>query len=319
MQLFVCKVALLILLVISCIGLISVFDYMVVGSQYRNIYNASLSDKLDRLNTIYEPKIILVGNSNIAFGIDSELIETSLGMPVVNLGLHGGLGNAFHEEIAKQNINKGDIVVVCHSDFSDLDNIPDPELALITYDNQSNIFPVFRKKDYIDLIKAYPTYLRKSYKLWLTDEGNIKKSKPYSRDAFNKYGDVVFKPNELKVKEDYFKKNTVALPKINNICINRLNELCEYCLSQGAFLVIAGYPIARGKYNKYSEEEYVKFQNELIDVLNCPVISDYKNYFYPYDYFYDFSLHLNEKGRQARTRQLISDLNNWIWRTDHNR
>ena len=33
-------------------------------------------------------------------------------MQVVNLGLHGDLGNAYHEQIAKLNINEGDIVVV---------------------------------------------------------------------------------------------------------------------------------------------------------------------------------------------------------------
>ena len=55
---------------------------------------------------IEEPKIILIGNSNLAFGIDSEKIENSVGMPVVNLGLHGSLGNEFHESMAKKYIEK---------------------------------------------------------------------------------------------------------------------------------------------------------------------------------------------------------------------
>ena len=36
------------------------------------------------------------------------------------------------------------------------------------------------------------------------------------------------------------------------------------------------------------------------------------DYFYPYDYFYNGPLHLNETGRQARTEQLIDDLEKWL-------
>ena len=72
-----------------------------VSCQYQDNYNASLLDKVERLNNIHEPKIVLLGNSNLAFGIDSQMIEDELNMPVVNMGLHGSLGNAFHEEMAK--------------------------------------------------------------------------------------------------------------------------------------------------------------------------------------------------------------------------
>lgn len=83
------------------------FDYFIIGRQYNDNYDAALVDKVDRLKSITEPKIILVGDSNVAFGINSKKIEEELGMPVVNLGLHGALGNAFHEQIAKLNIGGG--------------------------------------------------------------------------------------------------------------------------------------------------------------------------------------------------------------------
>ena len=82
----------------------------IIGSQHEDGYCASLIDKAARLESINDPKIILVGNSNLSFGMDSRRVQEALNMPVVNLGLHGGLGNAFHEDIAKLNINSGDIV-----------------------------------------------------------------------------------------------------------------------------------------------------------------------------------------------------------------
>ena len=64
-----------------------------LSPQYLGNYQASLIDKVQRLESIHEPKIVLIGDSNLAFGIDSEKIEEAFDMPVVNMGLHGGLGN----------------------------------------------------------------------------------------------------------------------------------------------------------------------------------------------------------------------------------
>lgn len=310
---FIHKVFFLTLVVLVCLVGMAFFDYFFIGSQYGNNYQASLVDKVKRLESIVEPKIILVGNSNLAFGIHSEEIEEALGMPVVNLGLHGSLGNAYHEQIAKLNINAGDIVVVCHSSFSDTDEINDPKLAWITYDYNSELWPIFRQKDYGTMLLAYPSYLKKSYFLWLTHTGNLDSGDGYSRSSFNEYGDVIYKPMEGQMNGDiFFLENKITVPDINEICINRLNELNDYCEERGATMVVAGYPIAFGKYADFTEKDFEEFQSELVSVLDCDVISNYIDYFYPYDYFYNTTLHLNDEGAEVRTLQLINDLKNWF-------
>ncbi|MDD3263242.1 MAG: hypothetical protein PHR61_05395, partial [Candidatus Absconditabacteria bacterium] len=265
-----------------------------------------------RLESIEAPKIILVGNSNLSFGIDSEMIEDELDMSVVNLGLHGGLGNAYNEQIAKLNICDGDIVVVCHSDYSDEDNIEDAELAWITYDFNNQLLPIIRTKDYWNFFKAYPTYCRKATVLWLTHKGNKDSGDCYSRCAFNQYGDVIYKPKDGQMDVDeFFKTIPITVPEINDTCINRLNELNKYCIERGAKMVVAGYPIAYGKYAGFSSDDFISFKNRLASKLECDVISDYTDYFFPYAYFYNSILHLNEDGTQARTNQLIKDLKKW--------
>lgn len=289
------------------------FDRFVIGGQYKMSYQASLVDKVERLERINEPKIILVGNSNLAFGIHSDQIESAIGVPVVNLGLHGDLGNAYHEKIAKLNINDGDIVVVCHTSFADDDVISDPELAWVTYDYNEELRGIIRKKDYISMLKAYPAYLRNSYWLWLTRTGNKDSGDVYSRSAFNEYGDVVAKSTDGQMDpEEFFKTSSVTVPPINITCTSRLNEFNQYCIDRGAALVVAGYPIAYGKYSVFDEEDFLKFQTELDAKLDCDIISDYTDYFFPYSYFFDTIFHLNEEGTEARTSQLIEDLENWI-------
>ena len=46
-------------------------------------------DKHQRLSSITEPKIILVGGSNLPFGVKSKMLEDSLGMPVVGMNTYG--------------------------------------------------------------------------------------------------------------------------------------------------------------------------------------------------------------------------------------
>lgn len=310
---FLKKILLFFLLLLIEIAGITAFSYFVIGSQYQYNYQASLIDKVERLTSIDEPKIILVGHSNLSFGIKSEMLEEALGMPVVNLGLHGGLGNAYHEQIAKLGINKDDIVVICYSSFSDDGTISDTELAWITYDYNNALFPIVQSKDYLSMLKSYPTYLRKSILLWLTHGGNQIPEDCYSRKAFNKYGDVAYKPEAGQMDVDaFFSQDMISVPQINDICIDRLNELNQYCIDQGAAMVIAGYPIAYGKYADFSENDFSELKSNLEDVLDCDVISDYTDYFYPYQYFYNTNLHLTDKGAGIRTKQLINDIKKWM-------
>lgn len=314
MKRFLGKVLIFIIIISILIGVIVAFDIFVVGSQYKYSYDASLLDKVERLKSINEPKIILVGNSNVSFGMDSEMLEEAFDMPVVNLGLHGSLGNAFHENIAKMNLNEGDIVIVCHSSFSDSDDIPDPELAWLTIDNHAEIAEIIREKDYPSMPIAYLAYVRKAILLWMTHTGNMIPEGCYSRTAFNKYGDVIYKPDDLQVDENYFSdpKEAVRIPQINETCTNRLNEFNEYVIGRGATLLVAGYPIAYGKYSSIEKSELMEFQNTLQSLLNCEVISNYTDYLFPYELFYNGILHLNKTGAEVRTQQLINDLRVWM-------
>ena len=311
----------LIFLVIISMGfvIISLFDFFVIPTQYKYNYQASLIDKVNRLESINEPKIVLVGNSNISFGMDSKMLEEAFGMPVVDLGLHAGLNNAFHEDIAKYNLNKGDLVILCHTSYDDNDEISDPSLAWITIDKNPNLWKIIRKKDYLTMLKAYPHYLERDYFLWMTHTGNIDKGGSYSRSALNEYGDVVNKPKEEQIGVNFFKNtqaNNIVVPQIGDTCVNRLNEYNRYITQQGATLLVAGYPIAYGEYASFDENDFAVFKKELQKRLDCEIISDYTDYFYPYEYFYNSTLHLNEKGTEQRTQQLIKDIQRWMTEND---
>lgn len=280
-----------------------------ISPQYSGNYQAALIDKVDRLKSIDSPKIILIGNSNVAFGIESEDIENALGMPVVNMGLHGGLGNVFHERMLQFNISKGDIVIICHTDFSDDGQINNKELAWITIEDHFELWKILRPEDYIPMLKAYPIYLKKCLKLWTAGTGNqTKENDVYSRSAFNEYGDIEWEDHGLEYE---FKAGDIIVPSISDNVCERLNELNQYLSQQGATLLIAGYPIALNEFTP-DLELYENFQTELEQKIDAPVISNYTNYVYDEKYFYNASLHLNNEGKKIRTAQLINDLENYL-------
>lgn len=278
------------------------------SAQYTKAYTASVIDKVARLESIDESKIILVGNSNVAIGFDSATIEEAFDMPVVNMGLNGALCNSFHEGLAMLNIGEGDIVVVAHSDYSDETSEMDADILWLTLENHAELIPVLRLDYAWKLIKGFPSYLQNNISLFLNGTGNAEWEGIYARDAFNEYGDSNYPRPDC---EYTFTPDTGEALEVSTVTTNRLNELNAYCIAQGATLVVAGYPIGDGEYTA-SVESYQAAQALLEAQLDCAVISDFTDYFIPYEYFYDSHLHLNDAGVAIRTNQFIEDLTAYL-------
>ena len=290
---------------VAAICLLAGYIYHVLP-QYENGYNASLIDKVERLESIDEPKIVLLGHSSLAFGIDSERIEEAFGMPVVNMGLHGGNGNAFHEEMAKYNVAQGDIYIICHSDYDDDNVIQDAMTAWSSIENHLNLWKILRVNDIGTMAKAFPIYLKHCLGYHSAGTGNQDPGGLYARSAFNEYGDVAL----LREGNQYTFEGEVVPPGIGDAAVDRINELNGYLARRGATLLVAGYPIGNGNVTAEAAE-FEAFQEQLADRLDCPVISNYADYMFDYRYFYDTNLHLNTEGVALRTGQLISDIKRW--------
>lgn len=55
-------------------------------------YLQAYNKKCQLLEDTPSPRIIFVGGSNLAFGLDSQRIKDSLNINVINYGLHAGIG-----------------------------------------------------------------------------------------------------------------------------------------------------------------------------------------------------------------------------------
>lgn len=296
--------------IIIFITLIVLSIYVVIFVINRDDVNvafvATIADKHHYAQSIHKPKIILVGGSNLAFGIASDSIEKALQKPVVNLGLYAGFGLTFVLREALSEIKKGDIVVLC------------PEYYLrIPGDNFSKQMAIFAYPPADDFVE-YEGFINK---LSL-------KAEFYSRYARN----LIFLPNRIKSPtindtiSGYFRKgfnkNGDALSHLNNPSVNPLGDLFDikdedYSLEIqqiNQFIATIKYKQARifWYYPSFSQVGYDKNEKKLLvyekliqDNINCPKLNHIKDEIYPIDCFYDTHFHLNAKCRLIRTEKLI--------------
>lgn len=77
-----------------------------------NHYLCEYNHKISLLQQVPQPRVVLMGGSNTAFGINSRRLADSLHCHVVNFGLHAGIGMRYPMEDALQYLRRGDVVVL---------------------------------------------------------------------------------------------------------------------------------------------------------------------------------------------------------------
>lgn len=77
-----------------------------------NQYVKVIADKEARLLATPAPRLLLVGGSNLAFGIDSAALERAVGRPTINLAVTMEFGHEFILNQAAAHVRAGDSVVL---------------------------------------------------------------------------------------------------------------------------------------------------------------------------------------------------------------
>lgn len=82
-------------------------------AQYGDTFMGELKYKVRYLDEAPGPRIVLVGGSGVAFGVDSALMERELpGYTVVNFGMYAALGTTVMLDLSQELIRSGDIVIL---------------------------------------------------------------------------------------------------------------------------------------------------------------------------------------------------------------
>ncbi len=256
------------------------------------------------------PKLLLVGGSNLAFGMNTEAVANALEMPTYNMGVHAGLGLSFMLKSLEPHINKGDIVVVVpeYSQYGTglygadelltalTDIIPEQKKYLSYYQmwQLSTKLPkiVGRKVFHATLKTLAPNKYKEDKHL----------SPLYHKNTFNQYGDATKHWNAPPI--------AIAAAKVEGTldpaAFDCLNAFITNIEAKGG-TVLVSYPCYQAssfdKSLKYIHSLDSTLQKNNIQLLNTPQRYKMKD-----EHCFDTYYHLTKEGLNLRTQLLIEDL-----------
>ncbi|MEN0054921.1 MAG: hypothetical protein AAGC65_14695 [Mucilaginibacter sp.] len=263
------------------------------------------------VNTPY-PRLILVGGSNLSFGINSEIIKDSLKVNPVNTAIHANIGLRFMLEHTISFVKKGDVIVV----------VPeyDQYYGDYFYGGENLVRTVFdvSKKDYDVLslkqwIHVFPQIMKYSMSKYNLKNLNFKKLPTYSsldsiylKSSFNNFGDAsvhwhmkgIYTPPAAKLEDES--------NKFNQDVIEELNKFQTEALQKGAKVYIS--------FPSYQESSFNNNQSAIYNVQKALNTAGFKVLGTPTRYRFADSLcfntpyHLVKKAVDIRTKLLIQDL-----------
>ncbi|CAN5444286.1 hypothetical protein BH10BAC3_BH10BAC3_09570 [soil metagenome] len=277
------------------------------SSKYKEVvdihsdYMAAIIDKHRRLEAYDSNRILLAGGSNVAFGLNSALLDSAFKRPVVNMGLHVGLGLTFIINELISVVKKGDVVIFTPEYH--LLNGTSEELALINH--TINLYP--EAKSYYPFTLLDKTGIAITNFIHYFHYKEVWLDTIYFRNGFNKYGDLISHLNKAPLATLEF--SGINIEKINlNDYQFLLKKLYDTCIQVGASLYFTFPPLPVLDYQN-SKIAIINLQQQLkknmpfIKVINQP-----EDYVLPDSLFYNSIYHLNAKGRELRTHLLIREL-----------
>jgi len=188
-------VVIAVVLIISPFVFVTVFA-MALPPQYSDTFFGALNEKYDRLNDTEGEKIVVVGGSSVAFGLDSARLEAYTGMPVVNFGLYADLGTKIMLDLSLSGISEGDIVILAPElDTHSLSLYFNNKSALSALDDDYSMMRHLPMGDKLSCLGAMYPFALDKYSRYTSDTKTAVDT-VYRAEYFNEYGDFALDREE---------------------------------------------------------------------------------------------------------------------------
>jgi hypothetical protein len=297
-------------LAIQCVIVVVIVKHG--APQQSESYLCAVYDKLELLESTKAPRILLVGGSNVAFGINSALIQEQTGLRPVNLGLHAGLGLAVHLRLAEQHLREGDVVVLMlEYDLLSTDSIDGQAETIASfvesYPEGSKFFESTAASNGLksfldrDALRSAHQWVKRARCRIFSDKPSV-----YRRSGFNQYGDMVAHHGQRGslVKTGRLPK---ASPQRLAQAVHILEQFTSVCRERGALVFLSFPPIPEATFQQ-SENEIKEIHVALEESLDIPIINIPSELVFPLDHFFDTQYHLNRVAADRRSRILANGL-----------
>jgi hypothetical protein len=282
----------------------------VPSSLHADHYLAALVDREELLERTPGPRLIFVGGSNLAFGLDSERIAERTGLAVINCGLHAGLGLQFMLNQAAKYLKQGDIVVVSPEYGIALQGEvqtlacaatvhPDAQAYLGSWSERVRVACVQAQFALKYLCRGCPTPSR-----GVPDA-------IYRRSGFNRHGDLVSHlesaPEAKAISWSSESGGAIVQDDVCTEILGAMNAFAANARQKGARVYYLPPPLPQSLYEQ-RQSAYDAHGERLHRELPFPVLSGPVDFVLSDDLFFDTRCHLNRAGRKLRTERVIAKL-----------
>lgn len=274
-----------------------------------------LDSKKQYAESINSQKLLIISGSSTLFGVSAETIEHECKIPTVNMGSHAGLGLKYILYNAKKVINEGDIVLLPleYDEYKEVERYGEEYLNYIS-DRDSEYFinkNAFEKMEFI--LSMNPIDILYGVKAKIRPDSQIING--YDRKYLNRNGDMTNNSIEKKLNDNILWKQMPKFEFGNQEYPSKESKQCledflAFCKEKNVKVFVT-YP-AYLYHAKSFEGQDLKAINEINEFWkqqnNVVVLGTYKEFLYDVSDFYDTIYHLNNVGKEKRTKQLINYL-----------
>jgi hypothetical protein len=255
-------------------------------------YLSNVVVKQEILKSIKTKKIIILGNSASAFGINGNIIQQRTGFRTIIMGIHGGLGLRGQYSDAIKEFNDSDLIIWNYS----FENIKDPlavKKQLNDFHDQNPTYSISYNPNIFRLIKSLFVF-----KLGKNDYTGV-----YSYDNFDSTGSIILKSNQ-----DTSAKIVVPISKIPRLSSENITsfiKLYPKSIGKNSFFVHTPIGIISKKDSFNIDYNLKLCKKHKINYIISPLFNVYPK---PKSY-YDGFPHLSSTYRDTNTNRIVKFIN----------
>ena len=260
------------------------------------------------------PRIILTGGSNVAMGIDAELMQRTLDIPVINDGLHAGLGLAPLQEVQAY-IRERDVIIISleYNLFTNRDVMNGDPTFLSDWIEYSSRRVRYLPNPWEETPGIYAIMLQRKVNRQVNSYlfgGSLSETRRiFTGTNFDANGDFIGHLQTLSTEQQKIPATPYPVSNPQEDIFVFLENFSRVAREKGAEVYFEAPASRQRNCRATGVEQIANFLRTFAERSSIPVLTRPEDVCLPNKYFFDTEYHLNAQGRELRTKRLIQ---NWI-------
>ena len=278
---------------------------------YSETFMGELPEKVRLLDETEGPRLIILGGSAAAFGVDSDFLGSELdGYNAVNFGMYAGLGTRAMMDLSAGSLRRGDIVIVMpEQQAQSLSEYFGAEYFWQAADGHFGLLTKLSRDEAGEAAAGFPAFAAGKFRY------AFQKTQPvpdavYRKSIFTESGDI--RPGaavENRMPGGFDTNTPIVFDEdiVSPEFVRILNSYSEMAARRGA-VVYYHFPPMNDRAAVDADTGAPQFADYLTRIFTCRVLGDPRDSVMDSRYFFDTNFHLNDEGREIFTRQLVRDI-----------